>query len=204
MQHLSRVQRTHSNRLEQKLGDNMFTKYVLPAIIIGVAIVLAVIIVVASKSSSAKEDKIHKISTTDGFIKKPYYIKHQNIDMFKAIREVMPDNVNVQVKVTLDTFIKYNGFDVDKKRLLTKYVDIVLFNEEDFTPILAIDLYNYDTTLESMHVMRGDIVNLLNSCGVPCISLPLELAQDKPNLQNTLLNTIRREDLIKLGVNDEQ
>ena len=100
----------------------MFTKYILPALIIGVAILLAVIIIAFGKSSP--KEKYIRPSTTDGFIKKPYYIKHKNIDMFKAIKEVMPENVNIQLKVTLDTFIKYNGYEMEKKKLLTKYVDV--------------------------------------------------------------------------------
>ena len=179
----------------------MFTKYILPAIIVGFAIICSVVIIVIFKTGH-KETTIKGLNTTDGFMKKPYFLKRDYIKIYKAIKEVLPDSVSIQFKVTLDTFIKYNGFDVDKKKILTKYIDLLLVSEDDMMPILAIDLFNYDTTLESMQTMRADIVRLLIACGIPCISLPIQLADDKAKLQDTLLAAIPKEDLIKMGVEE--
>lgn len=177
----------------------MFTKYILPVLIIVGAITITTIFVVTSKRNAKHSD--HTFSSSDGYMAKPRFIKSQYIEMYRAIKSVLPENIVIQTKVTLDTFIMYNGYETDKKKLLTKYVDMVIFADSDFMPILALDLYNYDTTLESMQVLRKDIVGLLNSCGIPCISLPVEMAKDPANLQKTLLGAMKESDLNKIGVN---
>lgn len=177
----------------------MFIKYVLPALIIVGAIAISAVFVVVSKRNAKRVD--HKFSSSDGFMAKPRFIKSQYIEMYRAIKSVLPENIIIQTKVTLDTFIMYNGYEFDKKKLLNKYVDIVIFAESDFMPILALDLYNYDTTLESMQELRKDIVGLLNSCDIPCISLPVEMAKDLNNLQKTILGAMKESDLNKIGVN---
>lgn len=176
----------------------MFVKYILPTLIIVGAIAISAIFIVLSKHTAKHAN--HTFSSADGFMAKPRFIKSQYIEMYRAIKSVLPENIIIQTKVTLDTFILYNGYEVDKKKLLTKYVDMVIFAESDFMPILALDLYNYDTTLESMQVLRKDIVGLLNSCGIPCISLPVEMAKDPTNLQKTLLGAMKESDLNKIGV----
>lgn len=177
----------------------MFIKYVLPALIIVVAVVISIFFVVVGKRNAKSVE--HKFSSSDGFMVKPRFIKSQYIEMYRAIKSVLPENIIIQTKVTLDTFIMYNGYEFDKKKLLNKYVDMVIFAESDFMPILAIDLYNYDTTLESMQELRKDIVGLLNSCDIPCISLPVEMAKDLNNLQKTILGAMKESDLNKIGVN---
>ena len=95
----------------------MFVKYILPTLIIVGAIAISAIFIVLSKHTAKHAN--HTFSSADSFMVKPRFIKSQYIEMYRAIKSVLPENIIIQTKVTLDTFILYNGYEVDKKKLLT-------------------------------------------------------------------------------------
>lgn len=98
------------------------------------------------------------------YLKKPYLLTKKERELFSILNECIPSNYYIFPQIHIASIIEVKKYEKEWQKyfnkIISKSIDFVVFDNENISPILAIELDDV-THMQEKRIIRDDFVNSL-------------------------------------------
>lgn len=155
-------------------------------LILGVILfIVGSVIQFVRRKSGAKEEKKEWLP----YIKKQYLLTPTEHKFFNILEKAIENRYYIFPQIVLSNIVLLKGRGSFKggyrNRIDKKTVDFVLFDKQDISPVLVIELDDYTHNRDSRRKRDEKVDKILNRCNIPIIHTPF-ISEEKLRLQINL------------------
>lgn len=169
----------------------IFVDTVLPLIILGVGLVLAILLYLFLKkkykggvANSTKHSGPPQVKL------KGSYTTEKEMVFLDALHKALPRECISFPNVGVAKLVEPKGNLVDYKNILSKFVDICIFLRKDMTPILVIDLFEPSPAAQQLKQFDSDVSDVLKEVKIPVLHKQIEKNYNIDNLKMEILKSL--------------
>lgn len=174
---------------------------VVVAILLGGLAIGICVYVYMRKKLGAVKNLNENITKVDVKLNKDYCTESE-MKFLEALHRAMPKDFIAFPRVGVDQLVSPNKDKTAYNAIMSKYLDVVVFNRKDMTPVLIIDLIK-NNNVQSMQMDELDfnVLKVLKAVKLNVVKINVEPAYDLDKLKETILNALPDKVIANLKTN---
>lgn len=142
-----------------------------------------------------KNEKLMKNSTkiNGSFISlqlKNKYMVRKQLKFYYLLRKILPKEYIAFPQVGVDNLCSPVGNRIEYNKILSKYVDFVIFEESSMKPLLVIDVYDSTYGDESIQEFEPDVVKALEAIKLPLVQFLIKDDFNENEVKSKIMNIL--------------
>ena len=169
----------------------IFINYILPILIIALAIVIAIILYKSMKKKYDKPlDTSIKQNSTPQVKLRERFCTAEEMVFLEALHNALPRDFISFPNVGVSKLIEPKSNMIDYKSIQDKYVDICVFLRKDMKPILVIDLFQPSPAAQQLKKFDDFTNNVLKAVKIPVMHKQIQKSYNSEDLLIEVLNNL--------------
>lgn len=174
---------------------------VVVAILLGGLAIGICVYVYMRKKLGAVKNLNENITKVDVKLNKDYCTESE-MKFLEALHRAMPKDFIAFPRVGVDQLVSPNKDKTAYNAIMSKYLDVVVFNRKDMTPVLIIDLIkNNNVQSMQMDELDSNVLKVLKAVKLNVVKINVEPAYDLDKLKETILNALPDKVIANLKTN---
>lgn len=154
--------------------------------------VLIVLLLIMKRKK--KEDFVEKATKINGeFIHlelKPKYMVRKQVKFYYLLHKILPKEYIAFPNVGVDNLCAPLGNRVEYNKIMSKYVDFVIFEEATMKPLLVIDVYDMSYGDESISEFEPDVIKALEAIKLPLIQFMIKDEYNEQDIKKKIMDIL--------------
>mgnify|MGYP002575717231 FL=1 len=163
-------------------------------IICGVVAAFVIIIMLLVLKRKKKEAFVEKSTKINGeFIHlelKPKYMVRKQLKFYYLLHKILPKEYIAFPNVGVDNLCAPLGNRVEYNKILSKYVDFVIFEEATMKPLLVIDVYDMSYGDEAISEFEPDVIKALEAIKLPLVQFMIKDEYDEADIKKKIMDVL--------------
>lgn len=154
--------------------------------------VLIVLLLIMKRKK--KEDFVEKATKINGeFIHlelKPKYMVRKQVKFYYLLHKILPKEYIAFPNVGVDNLCAPVGNRVEYNKIMSKYVDFVIFEEATMKPLLVIDVYDMSYGDESISEFEPDVIKALEAIKLPLVQFMIKDEYNEAEIKQKIMEKL--------------
>lgn len=164
-------------------------------IIICVTVALFVLIVLILVMKRKKnEDFVEKSTKINGeFIHlelKQKYMVRKQLKFYYLLHKILPKEFIAFPNVGVDNLCAPLGNRIEYNKIMSKYVDFVVFEEATMKPLLVIDVFDMSYGDESISEFEPDVIKALEAIKLPLVQFMIKDEYNEQDIKKKIMDIL--------------
>ena len=162
-------------------------------ICLGVAIFVVIIMLLILRKG--KKQKAMEKSTKIGgeFIHlelKQKYMSRKQLKFYYLLHRILPKQYIAFTNVGVDNLCAPLGNRIEYNKILSKYVDFVIFEEATMKPLLVVDVFDMSYGDESLSEFEPDVIKALEAIKLPLVQFMIKNEYNEKEILNKIMSIL--------------
>ncbi|MGN1162613.1 MAG: DUF2726 domain-containing protein [Christensenellales bacterium] len=167
------------------------TSTIIICVVVAVVVLIFMLLVLRKKKKENFDDKATKINGQFIHLElKPKYMVRKQLKFYYLLHKILPKEYIAFPNVGVDNLCAPLGNRVEYNKILSKYVDFVIFEEATMKPLLVIDVYDMSYGDESISEFEPDVVKALEAIHLPLVQFMIKDEYDETEIKKKIMDTL--------------